>query len=113
MAMPRPPWKSEHGVDAVLSRWLASSIVKPCFCSDETLPGTDFPEESVTAESYQPDIAAVLGVSTARAAVIAAEYPLDAYPSPDVGLSTLVSDANFACPALEVDQWTWILSTGV
>ena len=64
------------------------------------------PEEPVTPESYQPDIAAVLGVSTERAAAIAAEYPLDAYPSPDVALSTLVSDANFACPALQVDRWT-------
>jgi len=64
------------------------------------------PEEPVTADNYTPDIAAVLGVSTARAAAIAAEYPLDAYPSPDVALSTLVSDANFACPALQIDRWT-------
>ena len=56
---------------------------------------------------YQPDIAAVLGVSDAtRAAAIAAEYPLDAYSVADVALSTLVSDANFACPALQVDRWT-------
>ncbi len=64
------------------------------------------PEEPVTPESYQPDIAAVLGVSPERAGAIAAEYPLGAYPSPDVALSTLVSDANFACPALQVDRWT-------
>src|SRR5580698_9261616 len=38
--MPLPPWKSERGVDTVLSRWLASSLVKPCLCTDETLPGT-------------------------------------------------------------------------
>jgi DEAD/DEAH box helicase domain-containing protein len=38
--MPLPPWKSEHGVSSVLSRWLASSIVKPCLCTDETLPGS-------------------------------------------------------------------------
>ncbi len=38
--MPRAPWKSEHGIEAVLSRWLASSMVKPCLCTDETLPGT-------------------------------------------------------------------------
>jgi para-nitrobenzyl esterase len=38
--------------------------------------------------------------------VIAAEYPLGAYPAPDVAFSTLVSDANFACPALQVDSWT-------
>ncbi len=38
--MPLAPWKTEHGVDAVLSRWLASSIVQPCLCTDETLPGT-------------------------------------------------------------------------
>ena len=47
-----------------------------------------------------------LGVSAARAAAIAAEYPLSAYPAPVVALSTLVSDANFACPALQVDRWT-------
>jgi DEAD/DEAH box helicase domain-containing protein len=34
--MPSPPWTAERGVDAVLSRWLASSWVKPCFCADET-----------------------------------------------------------------------------
>ncbi|HEY3818924.1 MAG TPA: DEAD/DEAH box helicase [Polyangiaceae bacterium] len=41
--MPSPPWKASTapGVDAVLARWLASSWVKPCFCADETLHGTD------------------------------------------------------------------------
>ena len=60
----------------------------------------------VTAESYQSAIAAVLGVPAARAAAIAAEYPLGAYSSPVAALSTLVADANFACPALQVDRWT-------
>ena len=49
---------------------------------------------------------AVLGVSDARAAAIAAEYPPAAYPSADLAFSTLVSDANFACPALQLDGWT-------
>jgi para-nitrobenzyl esterase len=48
----------------------------------------------------------VLGVSDARAAAIAAEYPLSAYPSQTIALSTLVADANFACPAAQVDTWT-------
>ena len=66
--------------------------------------------EPVTAESYQRVIALVLGVPTARAAAIAAEYPLTAYPSPPVAFSALVSDANFACPALQIDRWTsrWV-----
>jgi para-nitrobenzyl esterase len=66
--------------------------------------------EPVTAESYQRVIAAVLGVPATRAAAIAAEYPLGAYPSPPVAFSTLVSDANFACPALQIDRWTskWV-----
>ena len=59
-----------------------------------------------TDANYQANIAAALGVPAARAAAIAAEYPLGAYPSPDVAFSTLVSDANFACPALQVDRWT-------
>jgi para-nitrobenzyl esterase len=62
--------------------------------------------ERVTAGSYQRVITSVLGVPAARAAAIAAEYPLDAYPSPPVAFSALVSDANFACPALQINQWT-------
>ena len=57
--------------------------------------------EPVTTESYQRVIAAALGVPAARAEAIAAEYPLDAYPSPPVAFSALLSDANFACPALQ------------
>ena len=56
--------------------------------------------------NYQANIAQALGVSDARAAAIAAEYPLSAYPSPVVAFSLLVSDASFACPALQVDRWT-------
>jgi para-nitrobenzyl esterase len=64
------------------------------------------PDYPVTADNYQSDIAAVLGVPAAGAAAVAAEYPSAAYPSPAVALSVLVGDANFACPALQVDQWT-------
>jgi para-nitrobenzyl esterase len=73
--------------------------------------GTFVPvSEPVTAESYQRVIASVLGVPTARAAAIATEYPLNAYPSPAVALSMLLGDANFACPALQIDRWTsrWV-----
>jgi para-nitrobenzyl esterase len=55
--------------------------------------------------SYKSSIASVLGVSAARASAIAAEYPLSAYPAAVLALSVLVSDANFACPAFQVDRW--------
>jgi para-nitrobenzyl esterase len=61
--------------------------------------------EPITPESYRRDIAFVLAVSDARAAAIAAEYPLKAYPSPQIAFSTLVGDANFACTALQMDAW--------
>jgi len=38
--MPAPPWSSEQGLEPVLSRWLTSSWVKPCFAADEILPST-------------------------------------------------------------------------
>src|SRR5580704_16759189 len=38
------------------------------------------PDEPVTTDNYQANIAAVLGVSAERAAAIAAEYPPSAYP---------------------------------
>jgi len=59
-----------------------------------------------TPATYQSVIASVLGVSATRASAIAAEYPLSAYPAPILALSVLASDANFACPALQVDRWT-------
>src|SRR5580704_13214298 len=70
--------------------------------------GTNIPLAGPAADpaNYQANIAQALGVSAARAAAIAAEYPLSAYPSPLVAFSLLVSDASFACPALQVDRWT-------
>ena len=69
--------------------------------------GMFVPAPTPTADTYESVIASVLGVSASRAAEIAAEYPFDAYPPPGFfALSTLVSDANFACPALQVDRWT-------
>jgi para-nitrobenzyl esterase len=64
------------------------------------------PADPTLPANYQPNIAGILGVSASRAAIIAAEYPLSRYPSPDVALSLLVSDSEFACPALQADRWT-------
>jgi para-nitrobenzyl esterase len=64
------------------------------------------PEDPAATGGYETDIASVLGVSAERASSIAAEYPLAAYPAPVLAFSALVSDANFACPALQVDRWT-------
>jgi para-nitrobenzyl esterase len=49
-------------------------------------------------------ISATLGVPAAVAAIIAARYPLAAYPSPSVALGAVGTDAIFACPALTIDQ---------
>jgi para-nitrobenzyl esterase len=70
--------------------------------------GTNIPlaGDPTDPANYQANIAQALGVSAERAAAIAAEYPLSAYPSPVVAFSLLVSDASFACPALQVDRWT-------
>ncbi len=59
-----------------------------------------------SSANYHADIAQALGVSDTRAAAIANEYPLSAYPNSVVAFSLLVSDASFACPALRVDRWT-------
>ena len=59
---------------------------------------------TVTAANYQAEIASTIGVSAATAAVIAARYPLTAYPSPPVALGAVGTDAIFACPALTADQ---------
>jgi para-nitrobenzyl esterase len=58
----------------------------------------------VTASNYQSMISSTLGVPAAVAAVIAAKYPLAAFPSPSVALGAVGTDAIFACPALTVDQ---------
>ena len=58
----------------------------------------------VTAANYPSMISSTLGVPPAAAAVIAAEYPLSAFPSPSVALGAVGTDAIFACPALSIDQ---------
>ncbi len=58
----------------------------------------------VTASNYQSMISSTLGVPAAAAAVIAAKYPLSAFPSPSVALGAVGTDAIFACPALTIDQ---------
>ena len=58
----------------------------------------------VTASNYQSMISSTLGVSPAVAAVIAARYPLSAFPSPAIALGAVGTDAIFACPALTIDQ---------
>jgi para-nitrobenzyl esterase len=58
----------------------------------------------VTAANYQSMISSTLGVPSAAAAIIAAEYPLSAFPSPSVALGAVGTDAIFACPALTIDQ---------
>jgi len=60
--------------------------------------------KGVTDKSYESAIAAVLGVSSKQATAIASQYPPDAYGSPVAAMSFLLSDANFACPALQVDR---------
>jgi para-nitrobenzyl esterase len=64
------------------------------------------PDGSVTAANYQDTIASTFGISADAASQIARQYPLGAYSSPAVAFSALDTDANFACPALTVDQET-------
>ena len=46
-------------------------------------------------------------MSPARATAIANVYPLSANPTrPDEVFGQAISDASFACPALQVDRWT-------
>ncbi|HYS07952.1 MAG TPA: carboxylesterase/lipase family protein [Myxococcales bacterium] len=53
----------------------------------------------LTAARYVGAIAATLGVPPGTAAALASFYPLAAYPSPDLALSALGTDAIFACNA--------------
>jgi para-nitrobenzyl esterase len=60
--------------------------------------------EAISPASYRRLIASTFNVSAARTAQIAAAYPVDAYPTAALAYSAAASDANFACPALELDQ---------
>ncbi|GAA5165684.1 MULTISPECIES: carboxylesterase/lipase family protein [Amycolatopsis] len=66
--------------------------------------GSTLAGRPVTAADYQAMISAALGVSPARAAAVAARYPLTAYPSPALALGAVGTDAVFACPALTIDR---------
>src|SRR5262252_2448166 len=59
--------------------------------------GFDLVSGPLTPERYIPAIAATLGVSIDVATFLAGFYPLENYPSPDLALSALGTDAIFAC----------------
>ncbi len=63
-----------------------------------------FEGHPVTAANYQSTIASTLHVSGKIAAVIAVQYPLTAYRSSALALSSLGTDAIFACPTLLLDD---------
>jgi len=63
-----------------------------------------FEGQPVTAANYVSMIATTLHVSSSIAAIIATQYPLSDYPSPALALSTVGTDAIFACPTLLLDQ---------
>jgi para-nitrobenzyl esterase len=68
--------------------------------------GTYIPvPEPITVDSFQRDIAFVLGVTDAIAATIATEYPPNEYGTPELTFTALIGDANFACPAVSMDTW--------
>lgn len=108
----------------VLQRPVGESLAAGQFARVPILQGTDHDEEAVfvtiglavsqgrfvtatdvTAENYQEKIAAVLGVSTERAAEVAAGYPLSSYASATQALSVLVGDASFVAGAARVNTW--------
>ncbi len=89
---------TNHIEEALFVLGLDSAVSRGAFVS--------IPQVPVTSANYQQDIASVLGVTNAQAAVIAAAYPSTAFPSAAIGLSVLVSDSEFACPALQMDRWT-------
>ncbi|REE95201.1 carboxylesterase/lipase family protein [Thermomonospora umbrina] len=59
----------------------------------------------VTAEGYPAGIQAMAFVSPEQARRVAEKYPLGDFPSPALALAKVATDANFACPALNVDHW--------
>jgi para-nitrobenzyl esterase len=55
----------------------------------------------LTAQQYPGVIAAQFGA--ANAPKVLAEYPLSAYPSPDLAYASVFTDSAFSCPALQAD----------
>jgi para-nitrobenzyl esterase len=58
----------------------------------------------LTAAGYANGISALLGVPAGIANVLAGQYPVANYPSPDLALSALATDAAFACNAFTVNR---------
>ncbi|MGE5289289.1 MAG: carboxylesterase/lipase family protein [Micromonosporaceae bacterium] len=59
----------------------------------------------LTAAQYPGVIEAQFGA--AAAPKILAEYPLPAYPSPDLAYASVFTDSVFSCPALRTDALVW------
>ena len=56
----------------------------------------------ITAQTYQAAIASLVG--PVAAPIVAAQYPLADFPSPDIAFGAVGTDLIFACPARSADQ---------
>jgi para-nitrobenzyl esterase len=58
----------------------------------------------LTAAGYADGIGALLGVPPGIASILATQYPVASYASPDLALGALATDAAFACNAFAVNR---------
>src|ERR1700761_6260452 len=103
---------------AVLPRTLQAALSSGQFAHVPVLIGTNEDEYSlfvaqdqlleklppVTAQDYVPYIESSLGVTGQAAAAIAGQYPLSAYASPQLALTAVGTDGEFACNAQAADD---------
>jgi para-nitrobenzyl esterase len=99
----------------VLVRSLSTAFSTGRFNRVPTIDGTNHDEwrlfvaiqllegNPVTADNYVSQIESTLGVTSAQAGAIAADYPVSGYSSPAVALGAVGTDAIFACNALNID----------
>jgi para-nitrobenzyl esterase len=97
---------------AVLPQSIGTALATGKFSHVPVIIGTNHDEgrafigqdAPVSAASYVADISSILSLPASTAAVVAKEYPLSSYSSPEIALGAVDTDAIFACPALVAEK---------
>jgi para-nitrobenzyl esterase len=67
--------------------------------------GFDLQAGPVTPSTYDAAVAGLLGLPLGVVPTLTAKYPLADYPSPDVAVAALATDAAFSCNAMASNHW--------
>lgn len=99
-----PPTGPERWQPPIPKRPWTGALDATRFGANCPQPASPFGTASTSEDCLHLNVATALGVSQQAATAVAQEYPVSAYPAPQLALTAVGTDGMFACNAVKADE---------